>query len=36
MPVSAILVALADLGLLNEEHAILLEHLGDIVAGSHP
>ena len=36
MPVSAILVALADLGLPNEEHVILRKHLEDIVAGSHP
>ena len=36
VPVSAILVALADPGLPNEEHAILPEHLEDIVAGSHP
>ena len=34
--VSAISVALADSGLPNEEHAILPEHLEDIVAGSHP
>ena len=33
---SAISVALADPGLPNEEHAILREHLEDIVAGSHP
>ena len=36
VPLSAILVALADPGLPKEEHAILPEHLKDIVAGSHP
>ena len=36
MSVSAISVALADPGLPNEEHAILPEHLEDIVAGLHP
>ena len=36
VPVSAISVTLADPGLLNEEQATLLEHLEEIVAGSHP
>ena len=36
VPVSAISVALADPGLPNEEHAILPEHLEEIIAGSHP
>ena len=35
-PVSAISVALSDPGLPREECAVLLEHLEDIVAGSHP
>ena len=36
VPVSAISVALADPGLMNEEHATLPEHLEEIIAGSHP
>ena len=36
VPVSAILVALADPGLPKEKHAILPEHFEDTVAGSHP
>ena len=36
VPVSAILVALADPGLPNEEHATLPKHLEEIVAGLHP
>ena len=36
VPVSAILVVLADPGLPSEEHAILPEHLEEIIAGSHP
>ena len=36
VPVSAISVALADPGLPIEDHAILPEHLEDIVRGSHP
>ena len=36
VPVSAISVALADPGLPTEDHAILPEHLEDIVEGSHP
>ena len=36
MPVSAISVALADPGWPSEEHAILPEHLEEIIAGSHP
>ena len=36
VPVSAISVALADPGLPIEDHAILPEHLDDIVRGSHP
>ena len=36
VPVSAISVALADPGLPKEEHAILPEHLENIIAGSHP
>ena len=35
VPVSAISVALADPGLPNEEHAILPEHLEEIIARSH-
>ena len=35
VPVSAILVALADPGLPSEEHAILPEHLEEIIVGSH-
>ena len=33
---SAISVALADPGLPKKEHAILPEHLEDIIAGMHP
>ena len=36
VPVSAISVAIADPGLLNEEHATLPEHLEEIVTGSYP
>ena len=36
VPVSAISVALADPGLPIEDHAILPEHLENIVRGSHP
>ena len=36
VPVSAISVALADPGLPIEDHAILPEHLEDIIEGLHP